>query len=138
MALLDKYKELVNEAKALIGEDMQFVVQNDLLHIRGIAPNAEAKNKLWDIYSQIDPNFISGEVLLNVDVSSSVKGCRARLTSEEPRLNIRKGPSVELPIIGHVEKDEIIVVICRANQYWWLVRAHDFEGYCYAQNIELM
>lgn len=138
MALLDKYKELLSAAKALMGEDMQFVVQNDLLHIRGVAPNAEAKNKLWDIYSQIDPNFISGEVILNVDVSPSVKGCRARLIGEEQSLNIRKGPSVELPIIGNVEKDEVITVVCRANQYWWLIRAHDFEGYCYAQNIELM
>src|SRR5690606_1017121 len=138
MALFDKYRALLDAAKDLKTDGLQFMEQNGVMIIRGVARNAEAKNKLWDIYSQIDPNFISGEVLLNVDVSSSVKGCRARLTSEEPRLNIRKGPSVELPIIGHVEKDEIIVVICRANQYWWLVRAHDFEGYCYAQNIELM
>lgn len=138
MALLDKYRELLNAGKALMGGEMQFVVQNDLLHIRGIAPNAEAKNKLWDIYSQIDPNFISGEVILNVDVSPAIKGCRARLIADEPRLNIRKGPSVELPIVANVEKDEIIVVVCRANQYWWLVRAQGFEGYCYAQNIELI
>ncbi|MBD1421705.1 SH3 domain-containing protein [Sphingobacterium chuzhouense] len=136
MALFDKYKALLDEAGNLITEDLQFMEQNGVLIIRGVTPNAEAKNKLWDIYSQIDPNFISGEVLLDVDVLSTVKGCKARLFMEDPILNVHKGPGVELPTIGNVKKGEIVTVISRANVYWWLVRIHNIEGYCYAENIE--
>lgn len=136
MTLIDKYKTLLNAAKDLIIEDLQFMEQNRVLIIRGVAPNAEAKNKLWDIYSQIDPNFISGELLLDIDVLSTVKGCKARLLMEGPILHVHKGPGVELPTIGKIKKGEIVTVVSRANVYWWLVRTDNIEGYCYAENIE--
>lgn len=138
MALLDKYKALLVTAENLITDGFQFMEQNGVLIIRGIAPNAEAKNKLWDMYSQMDPNFISGEVLLDIDVLATVKGSRARLVVNDPMLNIHKGPGVELPTIGNVQKDEIVTVVSRANVYWWLIRTDNIEGYCYAENIELL
>ncbi len=138
MALFDKYKMLLDAAEDLITDDLQFMEQNGVLIIRGVAPNAEVKNKLWDIYSQIDPNFISGEVLLDIDVLSMLKGCKARLIVDEPTLNVHKGPGVELPTIGNVTKGEVVTVMSRANVYWWLIRTDNIEGYCYAQNIELV
>ncbi|TYR35334.1 SH3 domain-containing protein [Sphingobacterium phlebotomi] len=138
MALFDKYKMLLDAAEDIITDDLQFMEQNGVLIIRGVAPNAEVKNKLWDIYSQIDPNFISGEVLLDIDVLSMVKGCKARLIVDEPTLNVHKGPGVELPTIGNVTKGEVVTVMSRANVYWWLIRTDNIEGYCYAQNIELV
>lgn len=138
MALFDKYKMLLDAAEDIITDDLQFMEQNGVLIIRGVAPNAEVKNKLWDIYSQIDPNFISGEVLLDIDVLSMVKGCKARLIVDEPTLNVHKGPGVELATIGNVTKGEVVTVMSRANVYWWLIRTDNIEGYCYAQNIELV
>lgn len=138
MALFDKYKMLLDAAEDLITDDLQFMEQNGVLIIRGVAPNAEVKNKLWDIYSQIDPNFISGEVLLDIDVLSMIKGCKARLIVDEPTLNVHKGPGVELPTIGNVTKGEVVTVMSRANVYWWLIRTDNIEGYCYAENIELV
>lgn len=138
MALFDKYKMLLDAAEDIITDDLQFMEQNGVLIIRGVAPNAEVKNKLWDIYSQIDPNFISGEVLLDIDVLPMVKGCKARLIVDEPTLNVHKGPGVELATIGNVTKGEVVTVMSRANVYWWLIRTDNIEGYCYAQNIELV
>lgn len=138
MTLFDKYKTLLEAAENLTIDDLQTAERDGVLVIRGIARSAEAKNKLWDIYSQIDPNFISGEVLLEVDVSPTVTGCQARLIADEPVLNIHKGPGIELPTISKIRKDEVVTVISRANVYWWLVRTDDGEGYCYAQHINVV
>lgn len=137
MALLDKYKELVKQAEELAVEDLHYTEKDNTLHIQGVARDAEAKNKLWDVYSQIDPNFISGEVILDVDVVAEIKVFKARLTTTEPTLNVHKGPGVELPVIGHVTKDQPITLIGRANGYWWLIRSDNVEGYCYIEHIEL-
>src|ERR1044071_5183431 len=40
-----------------------------VLHINGTAPSEEAKQQLWDKYNEIDPNYASGDLVLNVEVS---------------------------------------------------------------------
>ncbi|MBD1426633.1 SH3 domain-containing protein [Sphingobacterium arenae] len=138
MALLNKYKSLITAAENLVTGGVQFMEQDSILIIKGAAPSAEVKDKLWDIYSQIDPNFISREVSLDIEVLATVKGCKAYMIVEEPILNIHKGPGVESPIIDKVQRQEIVIILSRTNVYWWLVRTNNSEGYCYAQNIELV
>lgn len=137
MALISKYQSLIDTAKTSGIADLQVGEQDGVLHIRGTAPNADVKNKLWDIYNQIDPNFLSGDVVMNVDVSTAVTGSQARVITQNSNLNIRKGPGTDQPIVGKAAKDEIITLISRANSQWWLVRTKDGEeGYCYAQYLE--
>ncbi|MGO1245006.1 MAG: SH3 domain-containing protein [Sphingobacterium sp.] len=137
MGLLDKYKILLDTAKSADILDLQVAEQEGVLQIRGTAPNADVKNKLWDIYNQIDPNFLSGDVVMNVDVSSAIVGSEVRVITESTNLNIRKGPGTDQPIVGKAAKDEVITLISRANDQWWLVRTRDGEeGYCYAQYLE--
>jgi|GEM_PF-569459 len=138
MSLLNKYKSLIDAAESLIIGEVQLMEQNSILIIRGAAPSAEVKDKLWDIYSQIDPNFISREVLLDIEVSATVKGCKAHMIIDEPTLNIHKGPGVESAIIDEVPRQDAVTILSRTNVYWWLVRTNNSEGYCYAQNIELV
>lgn len=137
MALVSKYKVLIDTAQNSGISDLQVAEQEGVLHIRGTAPSADVKNKLWDIYNQIDPNFLSGDVVMNVDVSTAVAGSQARVITQTSNLNIRKGPGTDQPIVGKAAKDEIITLISRANDQWWLVRTKDGEeGYCYAQYLE--
>jgi uncharacterized protein YgiM (DUF1202 family) len=128
---------LVDTAQSSGINDLQVAEQEGVLHIRGTAPSADVKNKLWDIYNQIDPNFLSGDVVMNVNVSTAVAGNQARVITQTSNLNIRKGPGTDQPIVGKAAKDEIITLISRANDQWWLVRTKDGEeGYCYAQYLE--
>jgi len=137
MALLDKYKVLLDTAKSSGITDFQYAEQEGVLQIRGTAPNADIKNKLWDIYNQIDPNFLSGDVVMDIDVSSAVAGTQVKVITQNSNLNIRKGPGTDQPIVGKAAKDETITLISRANDQWWLVRTKDGEeGYCYAQYLE--
>ena len=137
MALLSKYKVLIDTANASGISDLQVAEQDGVLQIRGTAPNADVKNKLWDVYNQIDPNFLTGDVVMNVDVTTAVTGTQAKVITQNSNLNIRKGPGTDQPIVGKAAKDEVITLISRANDQWWLVRTKDGEeGYCYAQYLE--
>ncbi|GAA4138966.1 hypothetical protein GCM10022216_16590 [Sphingobacterium kyonggiense] len=137
MSLQSKYQVLIDTAKSSGINDLQIAEQDGVLQVRGTAPNADVKNKLWDVYNQIDPNFLSGDVVMNVDVSTSVAGSQVRVITESSNLNIRKGPGTDQPIVGKAAKDEVITLISRANDQWWLVRTKDGEeGYCYAQYLE--
>ena len=137
MALTTKYQALIDTANASGISDLQVAEQDGVLQIRGTAPTADVKNKLWDVYNQIDPNFLSGDVVLNVDVSTAVAGSQVRVITENSNLNIRKGPGTDQPIVGKAAKGEIITLISSANSQWWLVRTKDGEeGYSYAQYLE--
>ncbi|HEU0126827.1 MAG TPA: SH3 domain-containing protein, partial [Flavobacterium sp.] len=130
MSLQSKYQVLIDTAKASGMTDLAIAEQDGVLHIQGTAPSADVKNKLWDIYNQIDPNFLTGDVVMNVDVSTAVAGSQVRVITESSNLNIRKGPGTDQPIVGKAAKDEIINLISRANDQWWLVRTKDGEeGY---------
>lgn len=137
MGVMSKYQMLIDEAKKSGVAELQIAEQNGILYIRGIAPTADVKNKLWDIYNQIDPNFFSGEVVLDIVVSPDVVGTKVRVVTESTALNIRKGPGIEQPIIGQAAKGEVITLLNRANSLWWLIRTvNGIEGYCYAEYLE--
>ena len=110
MSLKSKYKNLLDVA--VLGEirDLHVEEHADKLIISGIAPDGDVKNKLWDVYNQIDPNYISGEVLIEVLVDAGVAVSKLRVVTESTNLNVRKGPGIEQPIIGTALKDQ---VICR-------------------------
>ncbi|NLY24683.1 MAG: SH3 domain-containing protein [Bacteroidales bacterium] len=133
MALVDKYKELVDLARqnnVLVNES------GNVLKLDGVVPSASIKDKMWEIYQRIDPQFKSNDVLLNVKTAVSDSG-KVKVVTRESRLNIRKGPGTDQPIVGKAEKGDIISLISKANDLWWLVRDNDGEeGYCYAQYLE--
>ncbi|RYF88010.1 MAG: SH3 domain-containing protein, partial [Chitinophagaceae bacterium] len=105
-------------------------------YINGVAPSGTAKDKLWDIYNKIDPDFLSGDVVMDVNVSPAVPGSNVKVTTEKSNLNIRKGPGTDQPIIGKAAHHEIITLVSRTNDQWWLVRTADGEeGYAYAKYL---
>lgn len=139
MALVEKYKVLLDTAKASGIADLNFAEQDGVLQIRGTAASADIKNKLWEIYGQIDPNFASSDVVMDVDVAVGIAGSQVRVITDNSNLNIRKGPGTDQPIVGKAAKGEIITLISKANEQWWLVRSKDNEeGYCYAQYLEIV
>ena len=44
------------------------------LIVTGTAPNAEAKQQLWDEYNRIDPDFRSGDLILNISTAEAAAG----------------------------------------------------------------
>lgn len=44
------------------------------LVVTGTAPSAEAKQALWDEYNRLDPDFRSGDLILNIQTSEAAAG----------------------------------------------------------------
>ncbi|HRP90695.1 MAG TPA: SH3 domain-containing protein [Edaphocola sp.] len=136
MSLQDKYKAVIDAANAGGIGNLAIAETDGVLHIQGDAPNADLKNKLWDIYGSIDPNFLTGDLVMNIDVTGAVAGSKVRVTTDSSNLNIRKGPGTDQAIVGKAAKDEVVTLIGKANDQWWLVRTDaGEEGYCYAQYL---
>ena len=65
--LKDKYQSLIDLANSLGVMDMNVNEGDEVLHIDGNAPSAEAKQQLWDEYASIDPDYRAGDLVLNVN-----------------------------------------------------------------------
>lgn len=137
MSLQDKYKQLTDAAVASGVKELAVREQDGVLYVDGIAPDGATKDKLWEIYNKIDPNFTGGDLVLNINVAIDAAVTHAKVTTENSNLNIRKGPGTDQPIVGKAAHGEIITLVNRSNDLWWLVRTKDNEeGYCYAQYLE--
>lgn len=73
MALQDKYKELVDAAKASGVTNLQVREQDNVLYVDGEAPSHAIKDQLWAIYDKIDPDFRASDLVLNVTVPASAE-----------------------------------------------------------------
>ncbi len=135
MSLQDKYKQIIDAANAGGVNNLQVSEQNNVLHIDGSAPDGATKDKLWNIYNQIDPDYRAGDLIMNVDVAASA-GTKAKVTTENTNLNIRKGPGTDQPIVGKAAHNEIVTLQSKTNDQWWLIKTDNGEeGYAYAQYL---
>jgi len=136
MALQDKYKELTDAATAAGVSDLQVREQDGVLYVDGTAPTGAAKDQLWAIYDKLDPNYLSGDLVLDVKVTKDATVSKVKVVTESSNLNIRKGPGTDQPIVGKAAHGEVITLVNQSNDQWWLVRTEDGEeGYAYAQYL---
>jgi uncharacterized protein YgiM (DUF1202 family) len=135
MALQEKYKQLIDAARTSGISNLQVREQNNVLYVDGQASSGAAKDQLWNIYNSIDPDFRSGDLVLDVKVNAPT-GTKATVTTKESNLNIRKGPGTDQPIVGKAGKGSSVTVISQTNNQWWLVRTDEGEeGYAYAEYL---
>jgi hypothetical protein len=135
MALQEKYRELITAAESGV-PGLQVNEQGGVLYIKGQAPSGAVKDRLWDIYGKIDPNYLAGDVVMDVDVANLGAGSKVKVTTESSNLNLRKGPGTDQPVVGKAAHGEIITLISKTNDQWWLVRTDaGEEGYSYAQYL---
>jgi uncharacterized protein YgiM (DUF1202 family) len=129
MALQEKYKELIDAAKAEGISNLQVREQDNVLYLDGEASNGSAKDKLWDVYGKLDPDFRSSDVVMNVNVAAGA-GTKAKVTTDKSNLNIRKGPGTDQPIVGKAAHESTVTLLSKTNDQWWLVKTESGEeGY---------
>ncbi len=134
-ALQDKYKQLIDAAKAAGISNLQVSEQGNVLHIGGDAPTGAAKDQLWEIYGKIDPDYRAGDLILDIEVAATA-GTKAKVTTDSTALNIRKGPGTDQPIVGKAAHGEIVTLQNKTNEQWWLIKTDGgVEGYAYAQYL---
>jgi len=133
MSLKEKYKQLIDAAT---DSGMNVREQDNVLYINGEATNGATKDNLWNIYGQIDPDFRASDVVMDVNVNDTMAGTKVKVNTDKSNLNIRKGPGTDQPIVGKAAKDEMVTLISKSNDQWWLVRTDaGEEGYAYAEYL---
>lgn len=134
-AVQTKYQELIQAANTAGIKGLNVTEQENVLHIEGEVPDTATKDKLWDIYGKIDPNFRGGDVVMNLTVNVA-SGDKAKVITDSTNLNIRKGPGTSESLVGKAAHGEIVTVLNKANDQWWQIRTKDGEeGYAYAQYL---
>ena len=71
--LKQKYQSVLNLMQQLQVQLQNVNMQGSQLFIRGIAPSAEAKNKIWDQVKLVDPTYSDLTLNLTVDPSLAPK-----------------------------------------------------------------
>ncbi len=66
MAVQDKYQSLLDLASQLGVSGLNTREDNGVLYVDGVAGSASAKQQLWDEYNRIDPDYRSGDLVMNV------------------------------------------------------------------------
>lgn len=73
MALQNKYQALVNAAQAAGAQNLQVREQDNVLYIDGQVPSEAVKKQLWDEYNRIDPDYRSGDLVLNLQIAEGAE-----------------------------------------------------------------
>ena len=136
LAITDKYKELTDAAVAAGVTNLQVREQDGVLYVDGDATGA-VKQQLWDIYGKLDPDYVSGDVVMNINsVAGVVEGAKLKVTTNRTNLNIRKGPGTDHEIVGKAARHEIVTLVTKENDQWWIIKTDDGEqGYSYTQYL---
>jgi hypothetical protein len=136
MALQDKYKELVDAAAKASVSNLQVREQDGTLYIDGEA-SGSTKQQLWDIYGKLDPDYSSGDLMLNINsVAGVTEGSKLKVTTSKSNLNIRSGPGTDQKIVGKAARHEIVTLMRKENDQWWMIKTDDGEeGYSYTQYL---
>ncbi|MDR7212431.1 LysM peptidoglycan-binding domain-containing protein [Flavobacterium piscis] len=72
MGLQEKYRDLISLATDLGIADLLVREQNNVLYIQGTAKSAEDKEKIWNVYGKIDPDFRAADAVVNIDVADTI------------------------------------------------------------------
>jgi nucleoid-associated protein YgaU len=76
------------------------------LIVTGTAPSAEAKQQLWDEYNRIDPDFKSGDLILNISTAEAAAGPHTYTVEKGDNLtNIGKKYGIEWKAIWDHNRD---------------------------------
>jgi LysM repeat protein len=69
MSLQDKYSRLITEARQKGAGNIRVAEQDNVLYIDGQVRSAKDKDDIWKMYNELDPDYRSGDVRLNIEVA---------------------------------------------------------------------
>jgi nucleoid-associated protein YgaU len=107
MALKDKYKSLIDAAHANGITDLQVREQDSVLYIDGTAPGSSVKQKLWDLYETLNPDFRDSDMVLNIAVSGGAEETYTVKGGDNLSKIAKKYPGLTWQDIYEFNKDKI-------------------------------
>ena len=109
--LMEKYQSLIDMANQLGVSGLDVREDDGVLKIDGVAGSAEAKQQLWDEYGRLDPDFRSGDVVMNISApegdSSSGSGSTYTVQSGDSLSKIGSQYGVSWQKIFEANRDKL-------------------------------
>lgn len=75
--LTEKYQSLIDLGSRLGISGFNAREENGVLYVDGVAGSADAKQQLWDEYGRIDPDYRSGDLVMNVSAPEASSSAAA-------------------------------------------------------------
>ena len=107
MFLKSKYDRLVSAAENAGVRNLQVREQDNVLYIDGAAPSESVKKQLWDVYGQIDPDYRSADVVMNISVDGTTAPSLYEVKKGDNLTKIGKQYGVTWQDIYEANKDTI-------------------------------
>lgn len=101
-ALQQKYQQVVDMARNAGIKDLTVIEEGNILYIDGTAPSEEAKQRVWDVYNTLNPNYKSADAVLNIS-----SGSEYEVKSGDSLSKIGKQFGVDWKTIYEANKDKI-------------------------------
>jgi nucleoid-associated protein YgaU len=73
MSLQEKYQTLIDLANQSGISGLNVTEGDGFIKIEGSAPSADVKQQLWDEYNRIDPEYRSGDMVLDVSAPEATQ-----------------------------------------------------------------
>ena len=109
--LMEKYQSLIDMANQLGVSGLDVREDDGVLKVDGVAGSAEAKQQLWDEYGRLDPDFRSGDVVMNISApegdSSSGSGSTYTVQSGDSLSKIGSQYGVSWQKIFEANRDKL-------------------------------
>jgi nucleoid-associated protein YgaU len=73
MSLQEKYQSLIDMANSSGISNLNITEGDGFVKIEGSAPSADVKKQLWDEYGRLDPDYRSGDLVLNISAPEAAE-----------------------------------------------------------------
>lgn len=94
MSLQEKYQSLIDLANQSGISGLNITEGEGFIKIEGSAPSAAVKQQLWDEYNRIDPEYRSGDLVLEVTAPEGGDGDGGVGTSSGKTYTVKSGDSL--------------------------------------------
>ena len=105
--LTDKYQSLIDLASQLGISGMAVEEDGGVLKINGTAASAEAKQQLWDEYARLDPDYRSGDLVLDISAPEGASGTTYTVQSGDSLSKIGSKYGVSWQSIFEANRDKL-------------------------------
>ena len=105
--LTEKYQSLIDLASQLGISGMAVEEDGGVLKINGTAASAEAKQQLWDEYARLDPDYRSGDLVLDISAPEGASGTTYTVQSGDSLSKIGSKYGVSWQTIFEANRDKL-------------------------------
>lgn len=105
--LTEKYQSLIDMASQLGISGLSVEEDNGVLKVNGTAGSAEAKQQLWNEYARLDPDYRSGDMVLDISAPEGSSGTTYTVQSGDSLSKIGSKYDVSWQKIFEANRDKL-------------------------------